>query len=188
MIKQEILLASNSPRRHQLVKEMDLIVKIIQQEVDESYPADLDLKQVAEFIAIKKLKAFDKSLLDNQILVTADTIVLSDEKILGKPKTLAEAKAMIKSLAGKSHKVITGVAIKKNLKTISFSDTSEVVISELDEEEIEYYLEKYLPLDKAGAYGIQEWFGHNFVKSILGSYTNIMGLPTEKLYVALKKF
>jgi len=188
VIKQNILLASNSPRRKQLVGEMDLSVSIIQQDVDESFPESLETKKVAEYIALKKSKAYKARIEDGQILLTADTIVVSNNVILGKPKTLAEAKEMIKALGGKDHFVITGVALRDEHKTISFSDFSEVSLSELNDKEIEYYLEKYSPLDKAGAYGIQEWFGHNFVESIRGSYTNIMGLPTEKLYKALKNF
>ncbi len=188
MIKKEILLASNSPRRKQLVEEMDLDFKVIQQEVDESFPEELNPSKVAEYIAIKKSEAYTEPILENQILLTADTIVLSDNEILGKPKTLLEAKKMIESLGGKDHVVITGVALKNNEKIISFSDHSYVSLSFLNKDEIEYYLKQYSPLDKAGAYGIQEWFGHNFVESIKGSYTNIMGLPTEKVYSALKNF
>lgn len=188
MIIKEILLASNSPRRKQLVNEMDLTFTIIQQDVDESFPEDLDKSKVAEYIAIKKSKAYKTAILENQILLTADTIVVNENKILGKPKTLHDAKAMIKSLGGKEHSVITGVALRNNENLVSFSDHSKVSLTALKDDEIEYYLKKYSPLDKAGAYGIQEWFGHNFVKSINGSYTNIMGLPTEKLYTALRNF
>lgn len=183
----EIILASNSPRRKELLTGLDIDYKIaILPDIDESYPTHLKGKEIAEYVAQKKAKAY--SLNDNNLLITADTIVLLGEKVLGKPKDLDDAKRMLTELSGQSHIVATGVCITTKKKSHSFAVTSEVRFAQLSKDEIDYYVEKYKPLDKAGAYGVQEWIGYIAVEYISGSYYNIMGLPVQKLYQELKKF
>lgn len=188
MIKQNIILASQSPRRKWLLEEMGFKFEIMIKDVDESFPDDLKSNLVAAFIAKKKAKAFEDHLTDDNIVITADTVVIHKDNILGKPKTFAEAEEMLEKLSDDQHTVITGVCIMSKEKLISFSDESIVNINKISADEMEYYIKNFSPLDKAGAYGIQEWFGHNKVASIVGSYTNIMGLPTAKLYDELMKF
>lgn len=184
-----IILASNSPRRKELLSGLDVDYDIIVlPNVDESYPTDLAKEEVAEYIAKKKALA-NQSLLENDtLLITADTVVLLNDEIFGKPKDCDEAKAMLKKLSGKTHQVVTGVCLSSKTKNISFSVVSEVRFSNLQDSEIEYYVNKYKPLDKAGAYGIQEWIGYIGIEYISGSYFNIMGLPVQRLYQELKKF
>jgi len=186
-VSQKIYLASKSPRRQELLKLMNLPYELLLKEVDESFPADLALEKVAEYIAEKKSAAFDE-VLDNAILITADTVVLIDGEILGKPADEVDAFAMLSKLNGREHLVITGVTLKSADKTLSFSDTTKVTFSRLTEEQLWYYIKNYQPFDKAGAYGIQDWIGVLGVKAIDGSYTNVMGLPTERLYKELEKF
>ena len=186
-MSQKIYLASKSPRRQELLKLMNLPYELLLKEVDESFPADLALEKVAEYIAEKKSAAFDE-VLDNAILITADTVVLIDGEILGKPADEVDAFAMLSKLNGREHLVITGVTLKSADKTLSFSDTTKVTFSQLTEEQLWYYIKNYQPFDKAGAYGIQDWIGVLGVKAIDGSYTNVMGLPTERLYKELEKF
>ena len=186
-MSQKIYLASKSPRRQELLKLMNLPYELLLKEVDESFPADLALEKVAEYIAEKKSAAFDE-VLDNAILITADTVVLIDGEILGKPADEVDAFAMLSKLNGREHLVITGVTLKSADKTLSFSDTTKVTFSRLTEEQLWYYIKNYQPFDKAGAYGIQDWIGVLGVKAIDGSYTNVMGLPTERLYKELEKF
>lgn len=188
MINKKIILASQSPRRKWLLKEMGFEFEVKVKDVDESFPSSLDTNVVAEYIAKKKADAFKNEITDENIIITADTIVIHNNLILGKPKSFAEAKEMINKLSSNVHSVITGVCVMSRDKSISFSDHSEVHIAEINDEEIKYYIENFSPLDKAGAYGIQEWFGHNKVSKIIGSYTNIMGLPTAKLYSELLNF
>lgn len=164
----------------------DFEIKV--KDVDESFPSALAVEQVAEYIAQKKADAFKEEITPDNIIVTADTVVIHNGKILGKPKSFAEAEEMIGKLSNDVHTVVTGVCLNSQDKNISFSDTSEVWIGHINQEEMQYYIQNFSPLDKAGAYGIQEWFGHNKVTSIKGSYTNIMGLPTAKLYEELIKF
>jgi len=188
MIDRKIILASQSPRRKWLLEGMGFVFEVQIKDVDESFPADMDTKEVAAFIAKKKAAAFKESLTDNNIVITADTVVVHNNTILGKPKTFAEAEEMLGKLSDDEHKVITGVCVMSKEKMVSFSDESIVRINKISESEMDYYIQNFSPLDKAGAYGIQEWFGHNKVSSIIGSYTNIMGLPTAKLYEELLKF
>nr|WP_246085462.1 Maf family nucleotide pyrophosphatase [Solitalea koreensis] len=155
--------------------------EVVLKEVDESYPVSLNPEEVALYIAEKKADAYEHSI-HGEIVITADTLVCVDGKILGKPTDKAEAIAMIRTLSGRSHQVITGVAILHAHELISFADTTLVYFAELSDEEIEFYIDTYQPYDKAGAYGIQEWIGVNKIERIEGSYTNVMGLPTEKLY------
>jgi septum formation protein len=181
-----IILASKSPRRKELLSSLGVQFSTEIKEVEESYPEAMRGAAVALYIATKKAEAFEiKS--DNMIVITADTIVSIDDKILGKPKDYEEAFNMLKMLSGKRHEVITGVALKTIEKTRSFYEVTAVYFNDLDDKQIEYYLNTYKPYDKAGAYGIQEWIGAVAVDHIEGSYTNVMGLPTARLYKELIK-
>lgn len=188
MKNRKIILASQSPRRKWLLEEMGYTFEIKIKDVDESFPDDLEVIKVAEYIANKKAEAFKDELTFENIIITADTVVIHNKMILGKPKSFAEARTMLGKLSNDIHTVVTGVCVVSQEKTVSFSDISEVHIAKITEQEMDYYIENFSPLDKAGAYGIQEWFGHNKVTKIVGSYTNIMGLPTAKLYEELIKF
>lgn len=177
----KVILFSKSPRRQELLSLMGIDFRVITKDVDESFPPNLLPADVAKFIAKKKAMAFD-DVINDEILITADTIVTIDDEILGKPMDEADAKRMIQKLSGRTHQVYTGVALLHQHKIISFVDRTDVEFREISNEEIDYYISEYKPFDKAGAYGIQEWIGLTCVKSIQGSYTNVMGLPTEKLY------
>lgn len=187
MYKQEfpIILASKSPRRHELLKLMGLDFTIELKDVDESYPEDLVPAEIAVYIAEQKAKAFGT--VPGKIVITADTIVALNGEILGKPNDRTHAKEMLKALSGSKHEVYTGVAIVKDDTMSSFFDTTEVWCKQADENEIDYYIDNFKPFDKAGSYGIQDYWGLVVVQHINGSYTNVMGLPTEKLYEALKR-
>jgi len=182
----KIILASKSPRRQELLKLMDLEFRIVLKEVDESYPDNLTPEEVAVYIATQKAKAFDETVGD-EIVLTADTIVCIDDLILGKPENAAHAIEMLQLLSGRMHRVITGVCLLYKHQCHSFYDVSEVYFSKLTEEEITTYVNKYQPFDKAGSYGIQERIGLIGIERINGSYTNVVGLPTEKLYRELEK-
>lgn len=184
--KIKIILASKSPRRQELLRLMDIDFRIVLKEVDESYPDNLTPEEIAVYIAEKKAKAFDESV-DDEIVLTADTIVSIDEHILGKPETKEHAIEMLQLLSGRVHRVITGVCLLHKHKYNLFHDISEVFFRKLTAQEISFYVDKYQPLDKAGAYGIQEWIGLIGIDRINGSYTNVVGLPTEKLYQQLLK-
>lgn len=187
--KYNIILASKSPRRQELLKGIGLEFNVLTKEVDESYPEKMPSVHVAPFLSLKKAKAFEvQELPDNYLVITADTVVIVDNKILGKPKDKMEAFDMISSLSGKKHSVITGVTVHTENMTKTFSVASKVTFDVLDNEEIEYYIEKYKPFDKAGAYGVQEWIGYIGVSNVEGSYFNVMGLPTQRLYQMLKHF
>ncbi len=177
----KLILASKSPRRQELLRLMDIDFRIVLKEVDESYPDDLTPEEVAVYIAEKKAYAFDE-IVGDEIVLTADTIVCIDEQILGKPENEAHAIEMLKQLSGRMHRVITGVCLFYKHKYHSFYDVSEVYFGKLTDEEIISYVEKYQPFDKAGSYGIQERIGLIGIERINGSYTNVVGLPTEKLY------
>jgi len=188
MFDWKILLASQSPRRRDLIKGLDLSVEIVHlPETDESFPEDMDPLNVPVFLAKKKALEFQRSLKKNEVLVTADTIVLFNNRIINKPKDRKDAIDMLKSLAGNSHTVITGVCLKLMNKETTFYSTTEVYFSHLSEEEINYYVDKFKPYDKAGAYGIQEWIGYIGVEKIEGSFFNVMGLPLQRLYEELKR-
>lgn len=180
---QPIILASKSPRRSELLTLMSLNFVVEVKEVDESFPAELSPAEVAMFISKSKADAFGEQ--DGKIVITADTIVAINGEILGKPKDYSHAVEMLQKLSGSEHKVFTGVTVIKNGVAESFYDETTVYCRELDNEEIDYYIENFKPFDKAGSYGIQDWFGINVVNRIEGSYTNVMGLPTEKLYQTL---
>lgn len=184
--KYRLLLGSQSPRRRELLKGLDIDFETETIDVEENYPDDLHGAEIPMYLAEKKANAYTLS--DNDLLITADTIVWSENRILGKPKDESEAFEMIKTLSGKTHQVITGVCLRSKQNTHTFHSISNVRFSEISEEEIEYYVKKYCPLDKAGAYGVQEWIGYIAVEYIEGSYYNIMGLPIQKLYTELKKW
>ena len=185
----KVLLASNSPRREELLRgiDIDFEVKVLP-DIDESYPDNIPSEEIAEFVAIKKAKPYAASLHEDELLLTADTIVLLEDKVLGKPADKEEAKQMLHELSEKTHRVITGVCLTSAKKQTSFSATSDVEFGKLTDQEIEYYVEHYSPMDKAGAYGVQEWIGYVAVKHINGSYYNIMGLPIQRVYRELIKF
>lgn len=186
--KYNILLASNSPRRQELLSQMDINFTVAAKPgIDESFPADLEAEKVPEYIAKKKAEAYLSDLKGNDLLITADTVVVNDGKIIGKPKSADDARAMIASLSGKSHTVLTGVAIYTTQKQISFTSETKVYMSNMTSELIDFYVETYKPLDKAGAYGIQEWIGLTSIYRIEGSYQNVMGLPTQALFDELSK-
>lgn len=178
-----IILASKSPRRQELLNLMGLDFYIKLKEVDESYPETLSPPEIAVYIAEKKAEAFNAN--PNEIIITADTIVAINGEILGKPKDYGEAQEMLGKLSGNKHEVYTGVSINYRGKIISFYDKTEVFCRILNTEEINYYIDNYQPFDKAGSYGVQDWFGLTVVEKLNGSYTNVMGLPTEKLYQKL---
>lgn len=184
--KYQIILASNSPRRKELMSGLgvDYVVRTLP-DVDESYPADLVGSEISEYISRKKADAYRAIMQPGELLITADTIVWLDGKVLGKPEGRTGAIDMLRTLSGKSHQVFTGVCLTTTEWQKSFTAASDVVFDILSEEEIQYYVDKYQPLDKAGAYGVQEWIGYIGVKSISGSYYNIMGLPIQKLYKEL---
>ena len=187
--KYKIILASGSPRRRELLEGLGLsfTVKCIDG-IDESYPESLPAEETALFIAKKKSEAY-KGLTDSgHLIITADTVVVCNDMVLGKPSNKNEAQKMLNMLSGKTHQVITGVTLATKEKTVSFSVSTDVRFTTLDKKAIEYYVDKYRPLDKAGAYGIQEWIGYVGVEYISGSYYNVMGLPIQRLYQELKKF
>jgi len=186
--KYKIILASNSPRRKELMSGLgiDYIVRTLP-DVDESYPDSLIGEEIPVHISQEKANAYLSMIAPEELLITADTIVWLEGKVLGKPGSKEEAAEMLHLLSGKSHQVITGVCLTTTEWQKSFSATSEVTFDVLSDEEIEYYIDHYMPMDKAGAYGIQEWIGYMGVKSISGSYFNVMGLPIQRLYRELKK-
>ena len=187
--KYNIVLASKSPRRQELMKGIGLEFSVITKDVDESYPSNMSVYDVAPFLSLKKAKAFnDEELPENYMVITADTVVIVDDMILGKPKDEADARGMLGRISGKKHSVITGVTIRTNDKVKTFSVVSKVSFETLDQEEIDYYVNNFRPYDKAGAYGIQVWIGYIGVNHVEGSYFNVMGLPTQKLYKMLKAF
>ena len=183
-----LILASASPRRRELLAGCDLDFTLAEKfECEECYPTDLAADKVAEYLSQLKSNAYPHTLGARDILLTADTVVILGDKILGKPHSEEEARAMITTLSGATHKVVTGVTLRTTERTISFSAESLVKFRKLDAEEVAYYVEKYRPLDKAGAYGIQEWIGYIGIEGIEGSFYNVMGLPVQRLYSALKE-
>jgi septum formation protein len=182
-----IILASKSPRRQELLKLMGIDFRIVLKEVDETYPEGLTPPEIALYISEKKAKAFDE-LLSDEIVITADTIVVIDGKILGKPEDDEHALEILSTLSGNMHEVITAVSLLKNGKIHSFYEISEVFFKALTTDQIRYYIKNGNPMDKAGAYGIQEWIGLIAIERINGSYTNVVGLPTHRLYQELCSF
>ena len=189
MMKYNIILASNSPRRKELLAGLDVQFEVrIIPGIDESYPETLPTMDIAEYIAQKKAKAYRETMADDELIITADTIVVLDDKVLGKPKDAEEARCMLHALSGKTHQVVTGVVLTTKGQQEHFSVVSNVTFKELTDDEIDYYVETYKPMDKAGAYGIQEWIGYVGVTRLEGSYFNVMGLPVQRIYEALKRF
>lgn len=181
-----IVLASKSPRRQQLLKEMGFSFSVKTLNTDESFPDSLDKMAVAEFLAEKKADAYFPFLCDEEVLITADTTVISENQILNKPASEKEAREMLQLLQGKPHEVITGVCIRDLQHKILFSDRTRVDFSPLDAIEINYYIKQFQPFDKAGGYGIQDWIGLIGISSIQGSYYTVMGLPVHRVYQQLK--
>ena len=183
----KVILASNSPRRKELLGGLgiDFEVRTLQ-DIDESYPDTLCGEEIPMYISGKKAEAYKRTMADDEMIITADTIVYDNEQVLGKPKDREEAIQMLRQLSGHAHEVITGVSIVTKEKTTQFASTSKVFFASLTDEEIIHYVDNYHPFDKAGAYGIQEWIGYVAVTRIEGSYFNVMGLPIQRLYTELK--
>lgn len=183
-----IVLASNSPRRRELLSGLNLEYTVrVLPDIDESYPDTLKGEEIPMYISREKAKAYRNSMAEDELIITADTVVCINEKVLGKPRTQEEAKEMLRELSGKTHQVITGVCLMTCGLQRTFSATTQVTFDVLTEDEIEFYVEKFRPLDKAGAYGVQEWIGFVGVSRLEGSYFNVMGLPVQRLYQELKK-
>jgi len=183
-----IILASKSPRRQQLLKELGVDFIIKTKEIEEVYPSHLKKKAVALFLSELKANAFKKDIKENEIVITSDTIVCLDNEIIGKPTDRVNAIEMLEKLSGKRHEVITAVTLFSIQKKVSFSVCTEVFFKPLSMEEITYYIDNYKPYDKAGSYGIQEWIGYIGIEKIIGSYFNVMGFPVKEVYDALIKF
>ena len=180
----KIILASGSPRRQQFFKDFDFDFdfEVRLKEVDEIYPNHLKAEEITNYLAELKAKAFEGEIADNELLVTSDTLVWLNDKALGKPKDYDDAFQILKSLSNETHEVITSVCFKTSKKTETIFDVTKVTFMELKDDSIRYYLDNYKPFDKAGAYGIQEWIGLIGISKIDGSYTNVVGLPTQKVY------
>ena len=186
--KINIILASGSPRRQQFFKEMDLHYTIRLKEIEEIYPEHLQAEEITNFLAELKASAFENELEENDVLVTSDTIVWLNGKALGKPKDYDDAFKMLQQLANQTHEVITSVCLKSIDKTDVFHNVTKVTFANLSDEAITYYLNNYKPFDKAGSYGIQDWIGLIGISKIEGSYTNVVGLPTEMLFQKLMNY
>ena len=183
----KIYLASNSPRRKELLAGLDIDFEVkVLEGIDESYPQDLPVGKVAEYISKTKANAYKDVIGDDELVITADTIVVLHDKVMGKPEGREDAVNMLKTLSGKTHQVITGVCLTTKTQQRVTSVVSEVTFKELSDEEINYYVNRYKPYDKAGAYGIQEWIGYIGVTGLKGSYFNVMGLPVQRIYQELR--
>ncbi|WP_111317253.1 Maf family nucleotide pyrophosphatase [Algoriphagus chordae] len=183
-----IILASNSPRRQELLKGLEVEFEVRVNSVDETIPKDIQAEYVAAYLSKLKSEAFVDELSENDILITSDTVVIADGHVLGKPNTEDEAFDMLKSLSGSTHTVMTAVTFRDKTKQITLEDETIVTFRFLEEEEIWHYIHQYNPMDKAGAYGIQEWIGFMGVEKIEGSYYNVMGFPLHLVYAQLKKW
>ncbi len=186
--KYHIILASQSPRRKELMHGLDIPFSVQTIDVEENYPSELVGVDIPMYLAEKKAKAFASKMTENTLLITADTIVWHEGNVFGKPVDKEDAARMLHALSGKTHEVITGVCISTLSKSKTFHVISEVHFAKLTSQEIDYYLENYKPYDKAGAYGVQEWIGFVGVEHIEGSYFNVMGLPVQRLYTELKRW
>jgi len=180
--KYKLILASGSPRRQQFFKDLDLDFEIRLKEIEEIFPPELKAEEITNYLAKLKSNAFEGELNDNEILITSDTIVWHQDKALGKPKDEQDAFEILKSLSNNTHEVITSVCFKTNVDSTIMYELTKVTFNKLSEESIRYYIENYKPFDKAGAYGIQEWIGLVGVSKIEGSYANVMGMPTDKVF------
>ena len=167
--------------------DLQFEVRVLQS-IDESYPADLPTQKIAEFISKKKADAYVETMADDELVITADTVVILGDEVMGKPHDEADAKRMLGELSGQTHQVATGVTLSTRQRQMSFSVVTNVTFKQLSADEIDYYVRTYQPMDKAGAYGIQEWIGYIGVTALEGSYFNVMGLPVQRIYEALKTF
>lgn len=184
----KLILASKSPRRKALIEHLGFDFEQKSKDTDESFPEELPLNKVAEYLSRKKADAFLEELKSNELLITSDTTVLLENRLLEKASNAEEATEMLRSLSGNSHEVITGLCLTSTEKRESISVSTKVYFKKLSEEEIDYYIRNYQPFDKAGAYGIQEWIGYIGVEKIEGSFYNVMGLPVKELYEMIRKF
>jgi septum formation protein len=180
--KYKLILASGSPRRQQFFKDLDLDFEIRLKEIEEIFPMELRAEEITNYLAELKANAFEGELNDNEILITSDTIVWHKNKAVGKPKDAQDAFEILKSLSNATHEVITSVCFKTNVDSNVLYEVTKVTFNELSDQAINYYIENFKPFDKAGAYGIQEWIGFVGVSKIEGSYANVMGMPTDKVY------
>lgn len=189
MVDYRIILASNSPRRRELLAGLGLEFEVrVLQGIDESYPATMPALETAEYIAAKKAAAYQSQMADDELIITADTVVIVGDEVLGKPADADEARAMLLKLSGRTHQVVTGVCLTTRQQSSHFSVRTDVTFKTLTDDEITYYIEKYKPYDKAGAYGIQEWIGYIGCTGLHGSYYNVMGLPVQRIYTELQSF
>jgi septum formation protein len=188
LASKKIILGSNSPRRQELLRGLELDFEVRVHPVEETIPADLPAQYAAAYLSKLKADAFPGDLQENELLITADTVVIDSGKVMGKPEDEQEAFEMLKSLSGATHTVMTAVTIKDRKITITLEDEAQVTFRFLEEGEIRHYLKKYQPFDKAGSYGIQEWIGFVGVSSIQGSYYTVMGFPLHLVYQQLKKW
>jgi len=179
-----LILASGSPRRQELLRQLGFQFEVMTLEFEESFPSSMKPKEVAEYLAVQKNENYRKMEL-SAVIMTSDTTVVSDNHVLNKPENKQDARSMLDLLSGRSHQVITGICISDQEKKLSFSESTEVTFAEITSNERDFYIEKYQPFDKAGAYGIQEWIGLSKSTKISGSYFNVMGLPTHKVYEVL---
>lgn len=186
--KYSIILASNSPRRKELLGGLGVQYEVkTLPDIDETYPEGLDGEEIPAYIAREKAKAYLPMMKEDELIITADTIVWLDGEVMGKPKDGEDARRMLHALSGQTHQVITGVCLTTREFQKSFATVTDVTFATLTDEEVDYYVENYRPMDKAGSYGIQEWIGFVGVENISGSYFNVMGLPIQRLYTELKK-
>ena len=184
-----IILASNSPRRKELLNGLDLDYEVrVLPDIEETYPDTLPTEEIPLYIAEEKAAAYQSVMEDDDLIITADTVVVLGDEVLGKPTDLDDARRMLRELSGQTHQVITGVCLMSKNKKRSFAVTTDVTFKQLTDDEIDYYVDTYRPLDKAGAYGIQEWIGYIGVTGLNGSYFNVMGLPVQRIYKELKLF
>lgn len=183
-----IILGSKSPRRRELIQSIGLEAEIVLKsiEIDEIFPQEINPREVASYLAELKSNPLITNLNSDELLITSDTVVLKDKEILGKPMNREEAISMIQSLSNSRHQVITGVHLRTSSKSLTISNSTDVIFDELTNEEVVYYVDKYKPFDKAGSYGIQEWIGYIGVSKIHGCYYNVMGLPLNALYQTIK--
>ncbi len=186
--KYRIILASRSPRRQELLEELGLKFSVVVKNWTEIYPPELKREKIALYVAGEKAHSFKSSIKKDEIVITADTIVWCNEKVLDKPVDPSDAKRILREISGNTHEVITGVCLLSAEKSASFYSSTKVTFEKLSDEEIDYYVLEFKPYDKAGAYGIQEWIGLAACSRIEGSYFNVMGLPVQQLYLELQKF
>ncbi len=188
LTKYNVILGSNSPRRKKILEEIGISFTSKSCKKEERYPEHLLEKNISEYLAVKKAKCLEKDIGNNDLLITADTIVITNTTILNKPETKIQAKRMLEKISGTSHKVVTSVCLKSKNKQKIFSEETIVFFNKIDENIINYYIDTYHPFDKAGSYGIQDWIGLIAIKRIEGSYTNVVGLPASRLFNEIRKF